>query len=177
MNANPPSGAQNAYLKRLGYKGEWPRTKSQASATIDEMLESHDSKKAERAMLRRRKEEAKEEAKDRKEWRKQRLADAKEEIRDTIRENKRNGCGFAGYRYVPMGDYAIREEDMPYLDAVIFLDVAAKYPELLARDTLEVDLIDDATDLPIGTRVVVGPDEFKAVKQKGFWPFQTVCVG
>jgi hypothetical protein len=85
--AKRPSSKQLAYLKRLGYTGVEPTTSKQASVAIDAMLESKDSKVAERAVVQQRRAEEKRE----KQARKDRLQAIKEEIRFMVRENRAYG--------------------------------------------------------------------------------------
>jgi hypothetical protein len=160
----PPSKKQLGYLKGLGYKGEPPETMGEASAAIEEMLESGDSKKAERAIDRMRREEER----DKKKQGKRKFAAIKAQIRSMIRENKAYGEEglYAGFRFEAIDEDEIDEEERPYLGAFVPLDVAAKYPEILLKETLDLEemLCDDK--VPVGTKKIVGPGQYTII---GAW--------
>lgn len=157
----PPSDKQLRYLKRLGYKGEQPTSSAQASAAIDEMLESRSSRRAEDAVLEQRdyeRDRAKKNERDRR-------AGNDETLRHMLRENKAYGGEglYAGFRFVELEEEKPNQKEAPYAGAFLPIQVAAKYPELLDVETLEIEevMVDDR--LPKGTPMVVGPGRFRPV--------------
>jgi hypothetical protein len=160
--AKPPSSKQLGYLKRLGYKGTEPTSSKQASAAIEVMLESKDSKAAERAVTKQRKAEEKRE----KQARKDRLQTLKEEIRFMVRENRAYGGEglYAGFVFVEVEDERPSEDDEPYIGAFVPLKVAQQHPELLLRETLDYEEVLSDDKLPRGTRMVVAPGRFKQLQ-------------
>ncbi|WP_145276884.1 hypothetical protein [Tautonia plasticadhaerens] len=159
--AKPPSSKQLGFLKKLGYEGVEPSTLRQASIAIGEMLESKDSKAAERAITKQRKSEEKRG----KQAMNAQLQPIKEEIRFMVRENRAYGGQglFAGFQFVAIEDERPGEDDEPYIGAFVPLQVAEKHPEILLRDALDYEEVLSESKLPRGTRVVVAPGQFKAL--------------
>lgn len=153
-----PSPKQTAYLKRLGYRGEPPNTSQEASAAIEEMLDSDNWRKAETAILRERDERKRRE----KQRRRDDLAAAKSQIRFMLRENKSYGGEglYAGFLFVEVEDEEPSQHDALYVGAFLPLNVAADYPELLTLETVEAEelMVDDK--IPAGARTVTEPGRF-----------------
>lgn len=162
--AKPPTSKQIAYLKDLGYEGLHPTSSWQASVAIDAMLASKDSKSAERAILRKQKEErGRHEG-----FRKQQLQSVKNEIRFMIRQNKECGEGtlFLGFRFSALDDEQPSPDDAPYVGAFVPLEVAAQYPEILLRESLDCEEVLGEDTPPEGTKVVVAPGRFERLKSR-----------
>lgn len=160
--AKLPSSKQLGYLKRLGYKGIEPTSSKQASAAIEVMLESKDSKAAEKAIINQRKAEEKRE----KQARKDGLKMLKDEIRFMIRENRAYGGKglYAGFVFIEVEDERPSADDEPYVGAFVPLEVAQQYPELLLRESLEYEEVLSDDKLPGGTRMVVAPGRFEHLR-------------
>lgn len=65
-----------------------------------------------------------------------------------------------GFRFVPTG-VEVSPEEQPYLGTILPLDVARKYPDLMAVTTLDYEDVFVNEAVAPGTRMVVGPDKFR----------------
>lgn len=161
----PASQKQMAFLKRLGYSGQLPATVREASAAIDAMLEKKDSKRAEKALLAERGRSEKARAK----RRRKELATIGQEVNFMLQENRRYGSDglYAGFMFVPLDGVELAAQETQYAGAFLPLQVAARFPDLLAMDTLDVEEVLTEDHLERGTRMVVAPGKFKPLGHRG----------
>ncbi len=164
MPGNRPSAKQIGFLKKLGYDGDPPQTIREASAAIDEMLSSGDSAKAQRAIVRARKESA---SKVKRQAAK-RVAEFTMLVREMVRENQNFGGDglYAGFMLVAIDPSDIEAQDRPYLNAFVPIGVAEKNPEILAKETLLPEDVLVGEPVINGIKCLVSPDAFKVT---GAW--------
>ncbi|MGD8454015.1 MAG: hypothetical protein PVJ57_19545 [Phycisphaerae bacterium] len=112
-----PSDAQLRFLDKLGYSGEAPRTKGEASFLIDGRKAGRDSAKLEKELIRQRQ-------KVQREWFKR----EREYCRAEIRQARDSEGAIAGFR-IRIGKRC--DSAKQYHGAFVPTQVALRYPELL----------------------------------------------
>lgn len=147
--ATEPSKKQLGYLKGLGYEGPKPATSWEAGQLIDQLKSGVSSARASQWLVARRDDKAK-----------RRIEEAKQYLDGVVRMDRdyRSAVGeplTSGFRLKVMAGEQTAENEI-YHKAFLSLDVATRYPDLLAIEGMDEE---ELKRVPSHGKFVTGPGQ------------------